>query len=88
MMSKAMKEAVYAPENFSEAEAQSKLGKTVRLLAPHDQLPRGEIGHVVDCHELKAGAFEVVVRWDSSDSSAPTHCGFSRNRYERLLSEE
>ena len=74
--------------SFTEEEAEAKIGKTVRLLADHNHLRKGVTGHVVDYHEKSEGVFEVVIRWDSSNGSEPVHDGFSRSKYNQLLSEE
>jgi hypothetical protein len=75
-------------ETFTLQEAQDKLGKTVRLLSEHNHFPKGVIGYVVDVHELAADEFEVVVRWDMPNGSEPVHDGFSRSKYDQLLSEQ
>ena len=88
-MASQIMEVVYSTtDSFTELEAKAKIGKTVRVTTVHAHLRKGMIGHVVDFHETAKDDFEAVVRWDSLNGSEPVHDGFSRSKYDRLLSEE
>lgn len=88
MVSKVMKPATFAAENFTEEEAKAKIGKAVRLLTDHHHLSKGEVGYVVDFHEVANDDYELVVRWDLPNNMEPFHDRFTRKQYSRLFTEE
>jgi hypothetical protein len=78
---------VYSSTNFTETEAMTHIGKTVRLLAAVGEIPPQAIGHVIDFHQQSRNVFYLVIRWDAPDS-AQLYQHLGRDKYHRLVSEE
>jgi hypothetical protein len=81
---------------FTQAEAEAKVGKKVRLNAHFPSMPKGTTGKVVMLDDLMAPIHgcTVAVEWNLEESTPPkagsTHQAvfwFTKEQYEKYLEE-
>ncbi len=53
-------------KRFSKEEAESWLGRRVRLIVEFSDIPKGTSGKVVETIEIEPNGFEALVEWETA----------------------
>ena len=72
---------------FTQQEAGAKVGVRVRTLSDLPAVPAGATGRVIAYTEVEPAGFDVIIEWDTAGRGRPVRDYFTRDEFERLLSE-
>jgi hypothetical protein len=71
---------------FTPAEAQTKIGKRVRVIRDYVTVPLGTTGMVIGVHADHKGV--LIIQWDlPPTASGPVQSWFGKTKYEKYLTE-
>ena len=72
---------------FNKQEAEAKLGRAVCSKVAIDGIPAGAHGYVMQLDEIEKNSYDLIVEWHQLVQGKRQHNWFSRDEYERCLSD-
>jgi hypothetical protein len=72
---------------FSKQEAKERLGRPVCSKVAIDGIPAGARGYVMQVDEMEGNSYELIVEWHQLVEGKRQHNWFSRDEYERCLTD-
>ena len=74
-------------DRFTRAEAEAKVGKTIKTRVDFSGVSKGTIGQVVKADKMGKDEWDAVIRWDLPNERVPLDDWFTKDEYERFLEE-